>query len=109
MYESYMHSCEIYNMKELLENGTAWESGGSSDGQEIADRIPAYNDYPPREGPAYAGSNAHIQASIDKSADYAKDITLVSTCTASNLPLLYTSNLPLLVVHGSILRDCLCF
>ena len=88
MYESYLHSgTGIYNMEELLEQGTTWESGGSSDGQEIASRIPAYNgEIFKRDGKsihvsgsepaAYAGSNAHIQASLDESAESAKEITV---------------------------------
>ena len=77
MYEDYLHaSWPMYNMEELLANGGCWESGGSSDGQEIACRIPAYNGEPDEEGAAFAGSNAHIEKTLTNTSEKTKDLTV---------------------------------
>jgi tetratricopeptide (TPR) repeat protein len=79
MYEDYLHATDsIYNMEELLAKGDCWEPGGSSDGQEIAYRIPAHEDsFEPHEhGPAFAGSNAHIEQTLAKTEERTEDLTV---------------------------------
>ena len=76
MYD-YLHaSWSMYNMEELLESGRGWESGGSSDGNEIANRIPAHEEGEPEHGLAFAGSNAHIEETLANTSAKTKDLTV---------------------------------